>query len=140
MTTESQVFIKKMQNVDFFVIATVFEEFTLWEQYNTKIQWLDANSESVITIGFIDDDLNKPIMISLSFVTINNKNVCFYRTVSRYNDVNMVMCFINKFASKTVLYEKNFADATNFHICYNFCKNNYNNRNGDAVTKYLKLK
>jgi hypothetical protein len=107
--------------VQYFCAATSFEQFCLWQSNFEKISWVEDRKEIFYNVGLIDDDLSKPVNVVLSFATIENKVICFFDVVSRYNDKQMVSQFIEQFTPK-YNGRLGITNAPNFHHMLLFLK------------------
>ena len=101
--------------VDYFCAATNFEQFCLWKEHQESLNWIDESSDVIFQI-------DKVIVVALSFATIKNKVICFFDVVSRYNDKEVVANFIKQFAPT---YNGRLAvtNAQNFSHILNFLNN-----------------
>ena len=108
--------------VDYFCAATNFEQFCLWKEHQENLNWIDESSDVIFQIGLINDDVDRVIVVALSFATIENKVICFFNVVSRYNDKEVVANFIKHFAT-TYNGRLTVTDAQNFSHILNFLNN-----------------
>lgn len=76
--------LKKIEKCTGFIEATGYEKLCLWQNYKSKEKWIEDNCGLWLNIGCMD--IEKPVCISLFFANINEKNVCFYETTSRFAD------------------------------------------------------
>lgn len=120
---------EKMKRVDFFVEADTFSREQLRIKYGCSNRaddpaWLDDGEGFGKTIGNIGLLPDKPVTIHFNFAAIGDKWVCFYRAISRYVDWDMIESYIDK--NWPVKYDNGTrvarCDASNFHSCWNFCK------------------
>jgi hypothetical protein len=112
----------------FIVEATSFEQLCLWQQHSNEsvysvfdqVTWKQIWGWQV-TVGELD---NRPIAMTLSFVEINRKLVCFYDPCSQLVDNKLIETwfdqrFFGKWDSGT---RSAKTDAMNFHHCINAIK------------------
>lgn len=109
---------KKMKTSIFFIEASSCEQFYIWKEYNEKVDWEQDLMGFSHIVGFIDPKKKeKPVNVCFSFAKINGQRICFYDTVSRFVDHNMVEEFILK--HYPVKYNNNtrtaMTNATNVH-------------------------
>ena len=86
------------QDVFFLVEATSEEKYLLWEKYGPSLRakasiegpsvfWKDESAGYMIHVGNIAD---RPIMVHISYATLNGKKVMFYEGVSELVDHKMI--------------------------------------------------
>ncbi len=119
---ESREYDGLFKGVFFIVEANSFELDYLRQQFNNNTfplwkrkSWEDVNVGRSATIGSC---AGKPVCISLRYITINNKLVCFYNATSVVVDYNMVEEWL-RYYGKNVKVDGQWAhcDANNFHQC-----------------------
>lgn len=119
----------KMQTSIFFVEANSNESFMLWKEWHNEVLWEQDNMGFSQIIGYVDELNKKPVNVSFLFALINSARICFYETISRYNDSVMVEKFIEK--NYPVKWDNNsrraMCDAGNFHLAVNAVKE-WNNK------------
>lgn len=129
-----------------FVKATDNEQFYFWKEAN----WLytDPNDDlwhhdgkllgryvqdglgCTQVIGYVGGDTEKPVNLCFSFALIMGYRVCFYETISRYNDTEMVEQWITKefpVGGEGIARQK-LVRAADFDLTVQFCKNLYINQ------------
>jgi hypothetical protein len=118
---------KKLKESVFFVEANSYESLSLWrefkEQYGEQ-NWVQDNMGFSQTIGFLNGDRDKPVVVSFFFNSLFGQRVCFYEATSRYVDHTMVEDYIK------AIYQKKYdndtrnamTDAMNFHHAVHHCK------------------
>ena len=121
----------KMKRTDFFVEAESFTKDALYSKYfennedKDKLYWLNDGAGFGKVVGHIDRLRRKPVTVLFTFAAIGDKYICFYNPTSRFVDWTMVENWIEKHCPVT--YDNGtrsaMTDASNFHQCYNFCKN-----------------
>lgn len=85
---------EKMRSSVAFIKATSNEQFMFWQQ-NKDIYVQDCLGFSQL-ITLIDSDKNKPVRVSFSFAHILGKRICFFETISRYDDKEAVRAWLEK--------------------------------------------
>lgn len=116
---------EKISTSVFFIEANGYETLSLWNEFKDETKWEEDNMGFWQRIGFIDDDKNKPVCVSFSFVKIYGKRICFYDVTSRFNDSQMVENWLDK--NYLVKWDNNTrtarTNAMNFHHAVDRCKN-----------------
>lgn len=129
----------KLRRTDFFVEANSFEVSAIWGKYvfdnpNKKdsfdnkdingMEWIQDSGSFGKTVGYISTGKKRPVTVHFCWYAIGDKYVCFYNPTSRYVDWDMAENWITKHFP--VKYDNGtrpaMTDASNFHDCYWFCK------------------
>ena len=125
--------IERMSHVKFFVKANTNETFCLWKEnkyeYKNEHNWRQVTSGFALTLGEIE---NRPIVLEFAFNYIYDNLVCFYHGCSQLVDNKMIDDFIE--FCWPIKYDGNrraMTDATNFHHCFQFCENEFYEKNKD---------
>ena len=78
-------------------------------------------------IGYIKNDIDMPVNLSFSFCIINDNLVCFYDSISRYVDHEIIDEWLNN--NYSIKYSNNqrraHTNATNFSNCIWYCRENF---------------
>lgn len=116
----------KLKTSVFFIEATSCEQFYLWKEWNKECNWQEDNFGHSQIIGFLDKKKKvKPINISFSFAKIFGKRICFYTAISRFIDQELIREWLDK--NYPVMWDNGkrraIADAQNFHLAVDRCKN-----------------
>ena len=113
---------KQIADTEYFVEATDFERFSLWEKFADdsadfstydKVKWEQVCVGSMFQLGKL---AKMPVTFLLTWAKINGHLVAFWESPSMVTDGRMVEVFLNKLKKPTT-------NANNFHHCLDFCKN-----------------
>lgn len=114
----------RLKETFFVVEATSFEVHCLWQHHAEKsdnrifpaVTWEQVNPGWVVTVGELD---NRPVVLSLSWVRINDKLVMFWDQCSQVADSVMAEAWIDRhFTTKWDRSSRDSkTDANNFHHC-----------------------
>ena len=69
------------------VEANTFEDFTLWEKWHAKVDWVQNASGTGVTVGRLAD---MPVFISLITAVVNKKKVLFIHPTSQVVDWRLI--------------------------------------------------
>ena len=78
-------------------------------------------------VGFINDDKDMQVCISLKKATVDGRLICFYHATSRFVDHDMIKAWIKKWAPASAYDESgclNHADSMNFHNVLRYVEQN----------------
>jgi hypothetical protein len=114
---------QKLETTAFFIEANSYEKLCLWREHHKEYGWEEDNSGIGKTIGFINDDPNKPVVLNFFFAKIFGKRICFYEATSRFVDHTMIEEWIEKNYPITWRgTSRAMTDAMNFHHAVDHCR------------------
>lgn len=116
---------EKLKDTIFFVEANSFETLTLWKEYKDEIKWVQDHEGFMETLGYIDDNVKKPVCVTFLFNILNDKRICFFDVTSRFSDMTMIEEWLDK--NYPVKWDRGTrvarTDAMNFHHVIDCIKN-----------------
>lgn len=96
-------------------LATHFEELSLWQQWHGKIDWVQLNPGTIVTVGKID---GKPVAVEFHWCRLDGASVLFYNPSSMVVDWEKVRFWLRKnCCPRDKDGRRNHCDAMNFHQC-----------------------
>ena len=98
---------RKVKNI---VEMTDTESFMLWKEYQDDNIYNTENSGSGLHVGFINDDENMPIWISLQFGKYKGVEFLKWEATSRFVDYNVINAWF-----KEHFPEARYTNAMNIH-------------------------
>src|SRR3990167_5290314 len=112
----------------YLVEADSYSQLALWAENDKreskyKLSWEQLNPGSWFVVGYLDEEKTKPVTVDCAFNRINGRVVCFYTSVSRFCDWNMVEDWFEK-NCKPLNKRGSIAkcNAINIAHCYNFIR------------------
>lgn len=122
--------VDKIDRSFYFVQATSDEQFFLWKQYANNsdnrdpglkrhwVEWKQENPGHIIEIGQLD---KRPVVVSMFWINIEGRRVCFYESTSQVVDWVRIDEFIKACIKRTGQHKKQdrwpHCDAMNFGHC-----------------------
>jgi len=116
---------KELENIFYVVEANSFERSTLWEEWSqasleprpnrTLLNWAGQAHGFSVQVGKLD---RRPVMVSITFDTINGAKIVFYDAISQVVDHRMVDKWVEENLISTLPNgRQNHCDAMNFVHC-----------------------
>jgi hypothetical protein len=130
---------KNLKACEFFIEGDSFSQHSIWREYvdQRKLirddEW-EQHIGNCLEIGQLDD---RPVCVSLMWVTIKGILVCFYHGTSQVVDHKMIEKFFERYAQPTWDNGSRlaFTDAMNFHHAWQHIEERMNEKLNRAVAR-----
>lgn len=104
------------------LFANSFEKMTLWKEYSpqwnkeSKHTWNDFNWGQLRTVGYISNNKNRPVCISVGAFKLNGRVILTVEDTSRWVDHTMIKDWLVKNWPHLNVPRDHHIDPMNFHI------------------------